>query len=156
MAVRGLNYVIETACHVWNMAPHRDVRVPPVIDSDSEPVAINALWTDYALRPSTTNLAFMVQSVSQSNIEQWKQRLSRYPIRAGLLVSDDRYILLQYIDLSGRLEEREIQPESLAVELAEPRSKLFTPRAIAEFDTGQLTLADLEESITERSLSFLL
>ncbi|OKH55500.1 hypothetical protein NIES2101_03680 [Calothrix sp. HK-06] len=156
MAGRGLDYVIETACRVWNMAPHRDVRIPPVINSDSEPIPIDALWTDYALRPSVTNLAFMVQLVSQSNIEQWKQRLNHYPIRAGLLISESSYILLQYLDPSGRLEEREIEPESLAVELAEPRSKLFTPKALAEFRTGQLTLADLEESITERSLSFLL
>ncbi|BAZ16493.1 hypothetical protein NIES4071_83700 [Calothrix sp. NIES-4071] len=156
MAGRGLDYVIETACQVWNMEPHRDVRVPPVIISDSKPILIDALWTDYALRPSATNLAFMVQSVQESNVEQWKQRLSRYPIRAGLLVTESAYILLQYLDPSGKLEEREIDPESLAVELAEPRSKLFTPKALAEFRTGQLTLADLEESITERSLSFLL
>lgn len=156
MTERGLTYVIETARRVWNMEPHRDVRIPPVINSDREPIPVDALWTDYALRPSATNLAFMVQSVSQSNIEQWKQRLNRYPIRAGLLIADEAYVLLQYIDQSGRLEEREIEPDSLEVELAEPRSKLFTPKALAEFRTGQLTLADLEESITERSLSFLL
>ena len=156
MTGRGLSYVIETARRVWNMEPHRDVRIPPVINSDSKPIPVDALWTDYALRPSATNLAFMVQSVSQSNIERWKQRLYRYPIRAGLLISDEAYILLQYLDPSGRLEEREIEPESLAVELTEPRSKLFTPKSLAGFHTGQLSLADLEESITERSLSFLL
>ncbi|MBW4667649.1 MAG: N-6 DNA methylase [Cyanomargarita calcarea GSE-NOS-MK-12-04C] len=156
MTGRGLSYVIETARRVWNMEPHRDVRIPPVINSDSEPISVDALWTDYALRPSATNLAFMVQSVTQSDIEQWKRRLNRYPIRAGLLVTDEAYILLQYLDPSGKLEEREIESDSLAVELGEPRSKLFTPKALAEFRTGQLTLADLEESITERSLSFLL
>jgi hypothetical protein len=86
MTGRGLSYVIETVRRVWNMEPHRDVRIPPVINSDSEPIPVDALWTDYALRPSATNLAFMVQSVSQSNIERWKQRLGRYPIRAGLLL----------------------------------------------------------------------
>nr|WP_322657901.1 N-6 DNA methylase [Dendronalium sp. ChiSLP03b]MDZ8204191.1 N-6 DNA methylase [Dendronalium sp. ChiSLP03b] len=137
------------------MEPHRDVRIPPALDSDREPIPIDALWTDYALRPNVQNLAFIVQSVSQANIEQWKQRLSRYPVRAGLLVSDEVYIL-QYLDTSGRFEQREIEPDSLAVELAEPRSKLFSPKALAEFRTGQLTLADLEEYLTERSLSFLL
>ncbi|BBD58012.1 hypothetical protein NIES2109_07810 [Nostoc sp. HK-01] len=155
MAGQGLTYVIETARRVWNMKPHLDVRIPPALDSDREPIPIDALWTDYALRPNVKNLAFIVQSVSQANIEQWKQRLSLYPIRAGLLVSDEVYIL-QYQDTSGRFEQREIEPDSLAVELAEPRSKLFSPKALAEFRTGQLTLADLEESLTARSLSFLL
>jgi 16S rRNA G966 N2-methylase RsmD len=64
--------------------------------------------------------------------------------------------LLQYYEPSGKLEELEIEPESLAVELTAPRSRLFTPKALAEFRTGQLSLADLEESISERSFSFLL
>jgi len=154
MTAQGLDYVIETVSRVWNAKPYRHMRFP-AIESESEPTPVDALWTDYALRPSATNLAFIAQRVSQSNIEQWKKRLSYYPTRAGLLISDEAY-LLQYLDPSGRLEEREIEPDSLAIELTEQRSKLFTPKALAEFRTGQLTLADLEESITERSLSFLL
>jgi hypothetical protein len=57
---------------------------------------------------------------------------------------------------SGKLEALEIEPESLAVELTAPRSRLFTPKALAEFRTGQLSLADLEESISKNSFSFLL
>lgn len=154
MAVKGLNYVIETAREVWNIEPHRDVRIPPALQ-DSQPVAVNALWTDYGLRPSATNLAFMVQSVAPSDLEQWKRRLRDWPIRAGLLISDGEY-LLEYIDPSGRLEERLVEPDSLAVELAAPSSYLFTPKALAEFRGGQLTLADLEESVSKNSLSFLL
>ncbi|OYD87969.1 hypothetical protein CDG77_26375 [Nostoc sp. 'Peltigera membranacea cyanobiont' 213] len=154
MAGKGLNYVIETAREVWNIEPHRDVRIPPALQ-DSKPVAVNALWTDYGLRPSATNLAFMVQSVAPSDLEQWKRRLRDWPIRAGLLISDGEY-LLEYIDPSGRLKERLVEPDSLAVELAAPSSYLFTPKALAEFRGGQLTLADLEESVSKNSLSFLL
>jgi hypothetical protein len=89
------------------------------------------------------------------SMEQWRRWLRDWPIRAGLLVSDEMY-LLQYYEPSGKLEELEIEPESLAVELTAPRSRLFTPKALAEFRTGQLSLADLEESISERSFSFLL
>ena len=150
----GLDDVVETAMRVWQMEPHRNVRIP-VADKDREPVPVNAIWTDYGLRPSATNLAFMVQAVSQQNMEQWKRWLGDWPIRAGLLVSDEMY-LLQYYEPSGKLEALEIEPESLAVELTAPRSRLFTPKALAEFRTGQLSLADLEESISENSFSFIL
>ncbi|MEG4630350.1 N-6 DNA methylase [Microcoleus sp. AR_TQ3_B6] len=150
----GLEDVVETAMRVWQMKPHRYVRIP-VADKDREPVAVNAIWTDYGLRPSATNLAFMVQAVSQQNMEQWKRWLRDWPIRAGLLVSDEMY-LLQYYEPSGKLEALEIEPESLAVELTASRSRLFTPKALAEFRTGQLSWADLEESISENSFSFIL
>ena len=149
----GLDYVVETAERVWKMQPHRNVRIPV---ADNDPVAVNGIWTDYGLRPSATNLAFMVQAVRQQNVEQWKRWLRDWPIRAGLLVSDEMY-LLQYYEPSGKkLEEVEIEPASLAVELTAPRSRLFTPKALAEFRTGQLSLADLEESISENSFSFIL
>lgn len=150
----GLDYVVETAERVWQMQPHRNVRIP-VADKDREPVAVNAIWTDCGLRPSATNLAFMVQAVPPQEMNQWKRWLRDWPVRAGLLVSDEMY-LLQYYEPSGKLEELEIEPDSLAVELTAPRSRLFTPKALAEFRTGQLSLADLEESISENSFSFIL
>jgi 16S rRNA G966 N2-methylase RsmD len=150
----GLDYVVETAMRVWQRSPQRNVRIP-VADKDREPVTVNAIWTDYGLRPSATNLAFMVQAVPPQEMNQWKRWLRDWPFRAGLLVSDEMY-LLQYYEPSGKLEALEIEPESLAVELTAPRSRLFTPKALAEFRTGQLSLADLEESISENSFSFIL
>jgi 16S rRNA G966 N2-methylase RsmD len=151
----GLDDVVETAMRVWQMEPHRNVRIP-VADKDREPVAVNAIWTDYGLRPSATNLAFMVQAVSEQDMEQWKRWLGDWPIRAGLLVSDEMYLLHYYDEPSRKLKALEIEPESLAVELTASRSRLFTPKALAEFRTGQLSLADLEESISENSFSFIL
>ena len=148
----GLDYVVETAEGVWKMQPHRNVRIPV---AGNDPVAVNGIWTDYGLRPSATNLAFMVQAVPPQEMNQWKRWLRDWPFRAGLLVSDEMY-LLQYYEPSGKLEELEIEPDSLAVELTAPRSRLFTPKALAEFRTGQLSLADLEESISENSFSFIL
>jgi len=135
----GLDYVVETAERVWQMQPHRNVRIPV---AGNDPVAVNAIWTDYGLRPSATNLAFMVQAVPPQEMNQWKRWLRDWPVRAGLLISDGTY-LLQYYEPSGKLEELEIEPDSLAVELTAPRSRLFTPKALAEFRTGQLSLADL-------------
>ncbi len=150
----GLDYVVKTAERVWQMEPHRFVRIP-VADRDREPVAVNAIWTDYGLRPSASNLAFIIQDVSQQDINQWKRWLADWPIRAGLLVSDKIY-LVQHCQESGRLQERELEAESLATELTAPSSKAFTPKALVEFRTGQLSLADLEESVSERSFSFLI
>ena len=150
----GLEDVVETAMRVWQMEPHRNVRIP--VADKGEPVAVNAIWTDYGLRPSATNLAFMVQSVPQQDMEQWKRWLGDWPIRAGLLVSNEMYLLHYYDEPSRKLKALEIEPESLAVELTAPRSRLFTPKALAEFRTGQLSLADLEESISKNSFSFIL
>lgn len=155
MAVRGLDYAIETAHRVWQIEPHRHVRIPPA-QGDQQPIPVDALWTDYGLRPNSNNLSFMVQSVHESEIDKWKQRLRDWPIRAGLLVSGEIYIL-QYYTPSGKLEERIIDDHnSLYLELTRPDSHLFKPKALAEFRSGQLTLADFEESVSVNSLSFLL
>lgn len=154
MAGRGLDYAVETAYQVWQIEPHRYVRIPPA-QGDQQPIPVDALWTDYGLRPNSNNLSFMVQSVQESDIDKWKQRLRDWPIRAGLLVSDEIYIL-QYYTLSGKLEERIVNRDSLYLELTRQDSDLFKPKALAKFRTGQLTLADFEESVSENSLSFLL
>ena len=154
MAVRGLDNVIEIAHRVWGIEPHRHVRIPSA-NSNEQPIPVDALWTDYGLRPNSNNLSFMVQSVHDSEIDTWKQRLRYWPIRAGLLVSDEIYIL-QYYTPSGKLEERIVDSDSLYLELTRQDSDLFKPKALAEFRTGQLTLADIEESVSERSFSFLL
>ena len=154
MAVRGLDNVIEIAHRVWGIEPHRRVRIPSP-NSNEQPIPVDALWTDYGLRPNSNNLSFMVQSVHESEINAWKQKLRYWPIRAGLLVSDEIYIL-QYYTPSGKLEERIIDRDSLYLELTRQDSDLFKPKALAQFRTGQLTLADIEESVSERSFSFLL
>jgi 16S rRNA G966 N2-methylase RsmD len=128
------------------------VRIPSA-NSNEQPIPVDAIWTDYGLRPNSNNLSFMVQSVQESEIDKWKQRLSYWPIRAGLLVSDEIYIL-QYYTPSG-LEERIVDRDSLYLELTRQDSDLFKPKALAKFRTGQLTLADAEESVSERSFSFL-
>lgn len=154
MAVRGLDNVIEIAHRVWGIEPHRHVRIPSP-NSNEQPIPVDALWTDYGLRPNSNNLSFMVQSVHESEIDTWKQRLRYWPIRAGLLVSDEIYIL-QYYTPSGKLEERIVDRDSLYLELTRQDSDLFKPKALAKFRTGQLTLADIEESVSDNSLRFLL
>ncbi|WP_027401809.1 N-6 DNA methylase [Aphanizomenon flos-aquae] len=154
MAVGGLDNVIEIAHRVWGIEPHRHVRIPSA-NSNEQPIPVDALWTDYGLRPNSNNLSFIVQSVHESEINAWKQRLRYWPVRAGLLVSDEIYIL-QYYTPSGKLEERIVDRDSLYLELTRPDSHLFKPKALAEFRTGQLTLADIEEPVSERSFSFLL
>ena len=153
MAVRGLDNVIEIAHRVWGIEPHRHVRIPSA-NSNEQPIPVDALWTDYGLRPNSNNLSFIVQSVHESEINAWKQRLRYWPVRAGLLVSDEIYIL-QYYTPSGKLEERIVDRDSLYLELTRQDSDLFKPKALAQFRTGQLTLADIEESVSDNSLLFL-
>jgi hypothetical protein len=70
------------------------------------------------------------------------------------LVSDQSYYL-QYYDQFNQLQESEIEPDQLSSQLSSPRSSLFTPKALAQFRTGQLSFSDLEHSISERSFSFI-
>lgn len=149
-----VDYAINTVQGVWKINPHRNVRVPSIVAND-EPIAVDALWTDKGLRPSFNNLAFIIQYCR--NIEElvhWKKQLASLPIRGWLLVADDRY-RLQYYDRSNNLEEERIKPDDLASTLNSSKSHLFTPKALAEFRSGQLSLADLEESSSDRSFAFI-
>ncbi len=137
------------------MDPHRKVRVPTG-KGDGEPIAIDALWTDKGLRPTATNLAFFVQYVPKlEEVRQYQKQLQELPVRGHLIATDERYYL-QYYDRRDRREEVEIEPENLASELSSPKSDLFSPKALSKFRTGQVSLADLEASLSVRSFSFLM
>ena len=62
MAVRGLDNVIEIAHRVWGIEPHRRVRIPSP-NSNEQPIPVDALWTDYGLRPNSNNLSLALLSM---------------------------------------------------------------------------------------------
>jgi len=118
-------------------------------------VAIDALWTDGGLRPRANNLAFLIQQVSsREDLERWKQRLKVWTVRGGLFVLDELYLVQPGSKFSGELEQ-ELGLSSWCQTLASPKPHLFTPKALANLRQGQLSLADLEEDVDERSFSFL-
>jgi hypothetical protein len=111
---------------------------------------------DYRRRPSANNLAFLVQSVSNnSEYMVWSKRLKQWPIRGGLLISPDEIQLFHPLGASGELTSSIVERDSLATELQGSKSHLFSPKKLAQYRIGQLSLADLEDSITRNSFSFL-
>jgi hypothetical protein len=118
-------------------------------------VEVDVLWTDGGLRPRANNLAFLIQQVSnREDLERWKQRLKEWTVRGGLLVLDGLYLIQPFSDSSNELSEKQLDLTSWD-HLISSKPYLFTPKKFAENKQGQLSLADLEEVVSERSFTFL-
>ena len=145
---------VETAQRIWQIEPVRGIRMPE--PNVQQTVAIDVLWTDGGLRPRANNLAFLIQQVSnRDDLERWKQRLKAWTVRGGLLVLDELHLVQPRSESSGELEQEELDLDSWYQTLVSPKPQLFTPKALANLRQGQLSLADLEENVSERSFSFL-
>lgn len=150
---------MKVANDAWNIQPVREVRMPVLENQRTVTTAsVDALWTDGGLRPNASNLAFLMQDIADlDELDRWKQRLETLPVRASLLVSPDNLYLLQpSSDNSGNLEQQQLDLDGWRETLVSPKPHLFTPKELAKLRTGQLSLADLEEEVSERSLTFLL
>jgi N-6 DNA Methylase len=149
-----LEAAVETVQRIWQIEPVRGIRMPA--HNAAETVNLDLLWTDGGLRPRANNLAFLIQQIDRGDLELWKQRLRAWTIRGGLLVSSDELYLVQpRSDASGELEQTKLNLDALRETLVSPKPHLFTPKALAKLRQGQLSLADLEEEVSERSFSFL-
>ena len=149
-----LEAAVETVRRIWQIEPVRGIRMPA--HNAEGTVDLDLLWTDGGLRPRANNLAFLIQQINQRDLELWKQRLKAWTIRGGLLVSSDELYLVQpESDSSNELEQTKLDLDALRETLVSPKPHLFTPKALAKLWQGQLSLADLEEEVSERSFSFL-
>lgn len=149
------NEALELTQRIWVIEPMRNIPMPE-IDAKGI-VKIDALWTDGGLRPNANILAFLIQPVSDENdLDRWRRRLEEWPVRGGLLVGSDHLHLVTPSDSSKRLDEKTLDINAWRETLVSPKPHLFTPKALSQFRQGQLSLSDLEETISERSFTFLL
>ena len=153
------NEALDLTQRIWmdryQIEPMRNIPMPE-IDTQGI-VKIDALWTDGGLRPNANILAFFVQPVSDENdLDRWRRRLEEWPVRGGLLVGSDHLHLVTPSDSSKRLDEKILDLNAWRETLVSPKPHLFTPKALSQFRQGQLSLSDLEETISERSFTFLL
>ena len=162
MTSKLFNEVFEMTRSNWQeFEPMRDVRMP-VLETKKIVATenFNALWTDGGLRPNPNNLAFLMQDISNViELEKWKNRLKTFPVRASLLVSsssNDLYLLEPHSDSLQSLTSRQLKIEDWIEILESSKPHLFTPKALAKFRQGQLSLADLEENVSERSFNFIM
>lgn len=151
----ALNLTQRIWMDLYQIEPMRNIPMPEI---DTEGIVkIDALWTDGGLRPNANILAFFVQPVSDENdLDRWRRRLEEWPVRGGLLVGSDHLHLVTPSDSSKRLDEKTLDINAWRETLVSPKPHLFTPKALAQFRQGQLSFADLEETISERSFTFLL
>jgi hypothetical protein len=150
---------MKVASDAWGIQPVQEVRMPVLENQRTVTTAeVDALWTDGGLRPNASNLAFLMQRVSNpSELEQWKQRLKTLPVRASLLVAPNELYLLQSdSNSSGELDTQQLNLDAWRETLVSPKSHLFKPQELAKLKSGQLSLADLEETSSEGSFNFLL
>jgi hypothetical protein len=150
---------MKVANDAWGIQPVQEVRMPVLENQRTVITAeVDALWTDGGLRPNASNLAFLMQRVSSAReLEQWKQRLKTFPVRASLLVaSKELYLLQSHSNSSDELDIQSLNLENWRETLVSPKSHLFKPHELAKLKSGQLSLADLEETSSEGSFNFLL
>jgi predicted RNA methylase len=153
------NEALDLTQRIWmdryQIEPMRNI---PMQEIDTQGIVkIDALWTDGGLRPNANILAFFVQPVSDENdLDRWRRRLEEWPVRGGLLVGSEHLHLVTPSDSSKRLDEKTLDINAWRETLVSPKPHLFTPKALAQFRQGQLSLSDLEETISERSFTFLL
>ena len=149
---------MEIANEAWGIQPVQKVRMPVLENKRTVVTAeVDALWTDGGLRPNENNLAFLMQRVSNSELEQWKHRLKTSPVRASLLVTpDELYLLQSSLSSLGDSELESLNLDTWRETLVSPKSHLFKPQELAKRKFGQLSLADLEETTSEGSFNDLL
>lgn len=150
---------MQIANDAWGIQPVQKIRMPMLNNQRRVTTeTIDALWTDGGLRPNASNLAFLMQDISSLNeLEQWRQRLKTLPVRASLLVRPNELYLLQLpANSSGELEPQRLDLPAWRETLVSSKSHLFKPQELAKLKSGQLSLADLEETFSEGSFNFLL
>jgi hypothetical protein len=153
MANQLFNETLEITQHIWKeqfkVEPMRNIRMPD-INKTAEPIDIDALWTDRGVLPDVGKLAFLIQFVAhERDLLRWKQRLAKWPFRGGLLVSPDEklHLVEPPSDSSQALGYEVLSIDDWRETLVSSKPHLFTPKALSQFRQGQLSLADIEETI---------
>jgi len=156
--ISQLEPAMKAANDAWGFNPLQKVRMPMLDNQKVITEEVDALWTDGGLRPNASNLAFLMQSISgEGEVEQWAKRLKTFPIRGSLLISPSNFYFLQSnYDTPDELETHQLNLDTWREMLVSPKSHLFKPRELARLKSGQLSLADLEDTNLEGSFNFLL
>ena len=132
------------------------VRLPDPVRGSSGPKTIDSLWTRDGTKPRPGNLALLLcEPTTETEIRPWKQRLRKWGAGALLLPVSNRFDFI--LNENGRTRPRPLADEDALVrEVARHRERLFTPRALSRFQSGQLSFASLETTVSRDSFSFLL
>src|SRR5579885_413055 len=160
MSITLLTNLINTITTAFGgRTPLSNIRLPNPAFKRSNPdsessIVVPALWTTDGLRPRWNNLAVVAAAERErERIPLWNKMLRDIGVRLGLLSLKSSYVLLSPTK-SGGGAIKQVEPDALRAELNNYNDALFTPRALSVLRPGQLSFADLEESITAESFSF--
>lgn len=156
-----LDNLIEVSTAAFDgRVPINDVRLPnPLSRSgvfEGHPfLNVEALWTADQLRPKWNNLAAVAQSIpNQDYVQPWANVLQELAIPLGLFSLGERNIYLIQSE-AGAIKKQLIEPDKLFQELRRHSEALFSPQALGQLRTGQLSFASLEETVTYSGFSYL-
>lgn len=139
--------VIETAneCFGAEYPAYHNVPLPL---SRNRIEQLPALWTRDGFRPRWGNLALAAaQTTPNRPPAWWEKEIAQQTIPSTILVASDTYLFLEYTS-RGTVEITDIT-DTLFQELKRLRERLFSPKSLSKFKTGQLSFADLEDKWTE-------
>lgn len=153
-----LDFLLHTATEIFGEDYHPNIRLPKPLNafantSNQYYFNIPALWTRDGLRPRWDNLAAVADQLTEpasENLISWQSVVDDLKIPLVVLSFSDRYLFIS----SDQIKPRETPQERLRQELEEQRRRLFSPRSLGRLRSGQLTLADLEESLSENSFTY--
>lgn len=104
-----------------------------------------AIWTRDGLRPRWDNLAATAGEITkEKDLRWWGNVAKELSIPATILVSVDRFFLITAYPDSG-FQSYDVTNNLLEV-LKEQRERLFSPKVLSRFQSGQLSFADFEDT----------
>ncbi len=157
--VTQLDFLVRTATDVFgeDSPLYRNIPLPKPLNAfaniSNQYFKTPALWTRDGLRPRWDNLAAIANQLEEpikENLLSWQAVVNDLKIPLIVLSSNNHYLLIS----SDRVEPREATQEQLRQQLKEQRRRLFSPRSLSRLRSGQLSFADLEESLDEDSFTF--
>jgi hypothetical protein len=146
---------IATKTLIPGHSPFRDVPIPvskPRSSNNAGNLSIvPAVWTRDALKPRWNNLAtFVDTAVDSQDIDWWMSTSRELRVPLVVLATEDHCLL---IPQSPNNDPQRVAVSHLREELEVYRRKLFSPHVLSSIRGGQLTFADLEDSLVADSFA---
>jgi len=155
--VEALTRLLELASKVFGQDRQPNHRFPlpsPTRRNSKQKPSVfevAALWTKDGLPPHWGNIAFVADSeTAEKSRAWWFSVVNELGIPFAIITTSNHYL---YISPTESPTARTITDEQLPFILDEARKRLFSPRALGQLRTGQLTLGDIETTLVPDSFA---
>jgi type I restriction-modification system DNA methylase subunit len=152
----SLEHLAYTITNVFGseFRPYENIVLPDYAASkkaSNQTFRVAKLWTKNTLRPHWGNLAVVASEIPQTKDNWWKEFVTRLSIPIAVAVDNEVYRVI-----TNKSSVETLTPEQLPQYLRDEnhRAQLFTPRGLGQIRTGQLSFADLEDTLDEQSFTY--